>query len=176
MKVADVMSRDIVTVTLDTPYRDLWKTIFKKHVNAMPVVDKQKKLLGIITREDLLEPIYPQYQEVMENLTAARDFEGMEERLHDLVALRVRDVMSKRVIFTRDTTPIMRALSRMIVRRVNQLPVLTEADRLVGMVTKGDIFYSLFSRHFAKSKLPHHKRMVAMKKEANKKRKPKFTP
>lgn len=171
MKVADVMSRDIVTVTLDTPYRDLWKAIFKKHVNAMPVVDREKKLLGIITREDLLEPIYPQYQEVMENLTTARDFEGMEERLHDLVTLKARDVMCKRVIFTRDTTPIMRALSRMIVRRVNQIPVLTESDRLVGMVTKGDVFYSLFRRHFAKSKLSHHKQMVAMIKTAKKKKK-----
>jgi CBS domain-containing protein len=46
----------------------------------------------------------------------------------------------------------MRALSRMIVRNLAQLPVLDEKDRVVGVVTKGDIFYALFKQHFAKKR------------------------
>lgn len=152
MKVSDVMSKRVVTVSPETLFRDVWEKIFRRRVNALPVVDKKKKLLGIITREDLLSRLYPKYQEVMEQLETNADFEGLETRVEDLVTLRAKDLMCKKVIFTRDETLIMRALSRMIVRRVNQLPVLTEDDRVVGMITKGDIFYTLFRKHLAHRK------------------------
>jgi len=60
--------------------------------------------------------------------------------------------MCRSVIFARETTLVMRALSRMIVRHVDQLPILNGDDEVVGVVTKGDIFYSLFKKNFEKSK------------------------
>lgn len=141
------MSTHIVAVSPDEPFRELWKQIFKLHVNALPVVDKGKKLIGIISREDILKYLYPNYQEFIEEFSTTTDFKQMEERVHDLLNLTARDLMRKKVIYTRTDTPIMRALSRMIIRRLNQLPVLSENNRIIGMVTKGDIFYALFKRH-----------------------------
>lgn len=152
MRVADVMSSKVVTVSPDTPYRQIWGKVFTKHINAIPVVDSKRKLLGLITRQDLLTPLYPNYQDVMENLETISDFEIMEDRIEDMSTLKAKNIMSKKVIFTREKTLIMRALSRMIVRRVNQLPVLNDEDALVGMVTKGDIFYSLFRAHLSEKK------------------------
>ena len=152
MKVADIMSANVVTVSSDTPYRQIWSKVFTRHVNAIPVVDKKQKLLGLITRQDLLTPLYPNYQDIMENLETTSDFERMEERIEDMSTLKAKNIMSKKVIFTREKTLIMRALSRMIVRRVNQLPVLDDRDVVVGMVTKGDIFYSLFRAHLSAKK------------------------
>lgn len=148
MKVAEVMSRNITVVTLDTSFRDLWQVIFKKRINAVPVVDKYKRLYGIITKEDILKFLYPNYSEFIAEFSVLEDFEQMEEKIHDLVPLKARGVMCKRVVYTRVETPIMRALSRMIARRLNQLPVLSEDDKVIGMITKGDIFYALFRRHF----------------------------
>ncbi|MFZ5845552.1 MAG: HPP family protein [Patescibacteria group bacterium] len=152
MKVDQVMSRKIILVALDTPFRDLWQIIFKKRINAAPVVDKSKKLFGIITRDDMLRFLYPDYSEFIAEFSAPRDFEEMEEKIHDLLPLKASDMMCKRVIYTRTDTPIMRALSRMIVRSVNQLPVLDDNDRVVGIITKGDIFYALFRRHLSHPK------------------------
>lgn len=158
MIVADIMSKDVMTVTPETRYSDLWKKIFKKHFHTLPVVNKQGKLIGMIARGDLLDRLYPKYQDVLEFLETPRDFEAMEERIGDLAPLKARDIMSKTVIFTRESTLVMRALSRMIVRKVDQLPVLTEDDKVVGVITKGDIFYSLFKKHLSRSKNKHTNR------------------
>lgn len=147
MKVRDVMSRKTITVDGDTTLRQLWKTIFKSHVNAVPVVDKKQKLLGIITKDDILKLLYPDYEDLIEDFFSVSDFEEMENRIVALGRNRARDIMNKRSVFAREDCPIMRALSRMIVRNLNQLPVVSESDRLVGMVTKSDIFYALFKFH-----------------------------
>lgn len=152
MIVADIMSRGIATITSDASYRDVWEKIVKKHVNALPVVDSRKKLVGIITREDLLNPLYPKYQDIMESLESAHDFEEMESKISELSGLSAKSVMSKRVIYTRQSTLIMRALSRMIVRSVDQLPVLDENDKVIGIITKGDVFAVLFKKYLKNTK------------------------
>lgn len=148
MVIGDVMSKKVTVVRAETTLRQLWKTIFVKKINAVPVVDARKKMVGIITKDDILTLLYPDYKDLMEGLFSRYDFEEMEGRIHDLNVKRAHDVMCRRVIYTRRDTPIMRALSRMISRSVNQLPVLdAQRDTLVGMVTKGDIFRALFTKH-----------------------------
>ena len=150
MNVSQVMSRRLVTVSPNASFRDLWRSIFKHKVNALPVVDKKKNLLGIVTRERLLERVYPDYGDLFAGGDLFPDFEDIEAKLGERVSMKAKDVMSPWVIYTQVDTPILRALSRMIVRHVNQLPVVSAGGTLVGMVTKGDIFYILFRRHFAK--------------------------
>ncbi len=148
MVISDVMSKKVTLVKPDTSLRELWKTIFIHRVNAVPVVDGKRKLVGIISKEDVLKLLYPNYEDMLEDLFTTYDFEEMENRIHELNVKKARDIMCKRVVFTREDTPIMRALSRMIARRLNQLPVLSrQYDTVVGMVTKGDIFRALFKKH-----------------------------
>lgn len=142
------MSKMVTSVRADTSLRELWKTIFTRRVNAVPVVDAKKRMLGIITKDDVLKLLYPDYEDLMEGLFSSYDFEEMEERIHELNTKKARDIMCKKVIFTREDTPVMRALSRMITRNVNQLPVLARtSDTLVGIIAKGDIFRALFTKH-----------------------------
>lgn len=151
MKVAQVMSSNVVTVNVDIPFRELWKTIFRHHVNAVPVVDKKKHLLGIITKDDILRKLYPDYADFIEDFFSVVDYEDMEKRIYELGSMKAKDFMCRRVVFTREDTPVMRALSRMITRSINQLPVLSRTDdRVVGMVTKGDIFSSMFKLHLSR--------------------------
>jgi len=152
MKVADIMSKSVLTVSPATPVRELWNAIFKRRFHAIPVVDKKKTVLGIIAEEDLLKPLYPQYSDIIDDLVSSHDFEDMEKKVNELTSLTAKDVMHKKVIFTRPNTPIMRALSRMIVRNVRQLPVLNEDNKLVGLVSKGDIFKSLFQMQMSKTR------------------------
>lgn len=148
MIIRDVMSKKLTVAKPDTTLRELWKSIFSHRVNAVPVVDGKGKLLGIIAKEDMLKLLYPNYEDMMEDLFTSYDFEAMEDRIHELNVKKARDIMCKRVVFTREDTQIMRALSRMVARRINQLPVLSRKnDTVVGMVTKGDIFRALFKKH-----------------------------
>lgn len=158
MKVHEIMSLEVVVVQPSTKFRDLWKQIIKKKIHALPVVDKKKHIVGIISEEDLIKPLYPQYSAVVEDFVSASDFEEMEEKIHDLVKLTASDVMNSRVIFTRSDTPIMRALSRMMVRDVRQLPVVSEGNTLLGVVSKGDIFDTLFKKHLRLPGFTRHPR------------------
>lgn len=144
MKVSDVMSNRVVTVSPKETYKTIWSTFLTHKINAVPVVDSQKKLLGIIVKEDLLKHLYPNYLDLVNDFSEASDFEEMEGKIQDMADVRAEDIMNKHVVFTRAETQAMRALSRMIAQRVNQLPVLTGHDEVVGMVTKGDIFKGLF--------------------------------
>lgn len=146
MNVADIMTRKVVTVTPGTTFKEIWRAIFKNKVNSLPVVDKKKKMLGIITREELLERLYPDYQDLFSVDGTFPDFEEMEKKVDELSSLKAGDIMRKHVIFVHKDTPVMRALSRLIVRRIHQMPVLSESGVLIGMITKGDIFYSLFKK------------------------------
>lgn len=150
MRVSEIMSKSVVTASVTTTIRDLWKALFTKNINALPVTDKSNRLVGIVTKEDLLSALYPDYQEYIEDFASASDFAEMEEKLADIASIKAGDIMNKRVIFTREDTMIMRALSRMIARRLNQLPVLTQDNKLVGMITKGDIFRALFRKQLGK--------------------------
>ncbi len=148
MNVSDIMTKKIVTVPPTAPLSRLWRSIFVHSINAIPVVDKNKELLGLITREDILKSLYPDYQDMLAGIPDAADFEKMEKVVRESGGKKSRNIMNPRVIYTRMTTPVMRALSRMIVRNVDQLPVLDEEDKVVGMITKGDIFNALFQSNF----------------------------
>ncbi len=146
MNVEKFMSKTAVTVTPDTPLPQVWKLIFEKHIHGLPVVDGSKKLLGIVSEEDLLNKLFPGYEDISEfSLTADND-EEVIEKLNKLKHLTAEKVMNKRVYFTRPDTLIMRALSRMMARHVRQLPVLDDNDRVVGVISKADIFRGLFKK------------------------------
>lgn len=150
MKVHNIMSSRVVTARPDFTIRELWRLLFVKHVNAIPVVDAKRQLLGLITKEDILRALYPNYQQYFEDITSLKDFEEMESKVVELARKKAKDIMCRKVIYTRVDTPIMRVLSRMIVRSLNQLPVLSEKNEVIGMVTKGDIFYALFKKGLQK--------------------------
>jgi CBS domain-containing membrane protein len=147
MKVEDVMTVSLITVLPTTSFRDVWKVIFRQKINALPVVDKKKKLLGIVAKESLLEHLFPDYEDLFSSEEDFPDFEEMEGRFLELDSLSAADIMTKRLISTEADIPVMQALSRMIVRGVNQMPVLAEGGALVGFITKGDIFYNVFKTY-----------------------------
>lgn len=147
MNIKSLVKKKIVT-TLDTStLRDVWTVIFKKNINAVPVVDKKRHIVGIICREDILHTLYPDYQEYVDELLSSDEVSQPDKKLREILSFSVRKIMQKNVIFCRPDTPVMRALARMIARRVDQLPVLDEKNRLIGVVSKGDVFKLLYKNH-----------------------------
>jgi CBS domain-containing protein len=151
MKVKEVMSVSTVTVSPTDPFHVIWKCIFKKKLHALPVVNKENVIVGILTREELLEKLYPDYKDLFASSDEFPDLENMERKVGEFSSLKVADLMRTHVVYAHEDTPVLRALSRMIVRRINQMPVVTEGGIVVGMVTKGDIFYALFKTHVKRS-------------------------
>lgn len=154
MRVRAFMSTQVVTATPDTPIQEVWNIIFKKHIHGLPIVAKKMKLLGLVSEEDLLTRLFPDYNDVIPDFTAGEEWDDEDEeiklKLEKLQHRTAENVMNRHVYFARPDTHIMRALSRMIIRKVRQLPVLDHEDTLVGMISKGDIFDELFMRNAKK--------------------------
>ena len=139
MKVADVMSTTVDSVTTSTKVKDVCRIIFGRGINGVPVC-KGKKVIGFISEKDILSKFYPSMQEYMEDPLHESNFEEMEEKVDNIFALTADKIMSRKATTVSAETPLLRAQSIMFVNKVGRLPVVNKNGNLIGMITKGDIF------------------------------------
>ncbi|MCS7259494.1 MAG: CBS domain-containing protein [Anaerolineae bacterium] len=132
MFVGDYMTRHPLTVTPDTSIVEVQGMMAENNIRHVPVVEKGKRLVGLVTRQNLrLSPI---------ELSSLNVWEIT--RL--LSGLKVKDVMvrGKDVITARPDTPIEEAARILVTHRIGCLPVLEEGI-LVGIITESDLLTQL---------------------------------
>lgn len=146
MIVKNIFKKRFVSTTPNATIYEAAKLIFGKHHKGLPVVEgKYKELVGFITEQDITSEMFPSVKELMEDYVHERDFEEMEKKIKPVLAKKVKDIMSKRVIYIHPEDPILKAESIMKLRDVSRLPVVDDKKRLIGIVSKGDIFRALVS-------------------------------
>ena len=137
MKTAEIMTKQVHTVRPDQTLKECAEILKKRRVNGLVVV-QDGKVEGVITKADIFKAILPAYSDIMEDEKNIASFEYIEERAHKLYDLEVRALMGTPPITIESDTPIVKAGSLMILRRVKQLPVV-DKGRLSGVVTLTDI-------------------------------------
>lgn len=156
MKVSDIMQKSVVTVSEDTPVRELGRLIFTVGIAGVPVV-RGKKLVGIVTEQDILSNLYPTIQELVEDSVHAQDFSLMEENINALLFAPVKKIMNTNITTISADTPLLRAQSLMLVNSFSRIPIVDKNKNLVGIISQGDIF-----RQILKNKIPEiHKEKYA---------------
>ena len=58
-KVADIMSKDVITVTPETGLREVAEIFSQKHINGIPVVSEEGEVLGVVCASDLVDQNVP---------------------------------------------------------------------------------------------------------------------
>lgn len=151
MKVKDVMNPNIVFCKPDNTIREAAKILKENNVSGAPVLEGEE-LVGIISEADLLKLLIlpekgglwlPSPFEVME--VPIRELLGWEETkkmLSDVGSTKIEEIMTKDVHTISSEASVEEASEHMIRHRINRLPV-TEDNRLVGIVTRGDIIQGL---------------------------------
>jgi CBS domain-containing protein/SAM-dependent methyltransferase len=142
MKISEIMQAIISSTTEDASLKEAGKDIFSLGISAIPVV-KGHKLVGIVTRRDILSRIYPSITELTEDYIHLRDFDQMEKRLKDVLDAPVSEIMKRDVTAVTPDTPIMNAQSFMLTNDFSHLPVVDKNNNLLGIVSQGDIFRRL---------------------------------
>ena len=140
-QVCDVMTVDPITIGPDAKLQEV-EELFENHdFNGVPVVDKQRRLLGVVTKFDLLKAfsfdahaLVPHYDEIMEQPAAA--------------------VMSRDPISVAPQLPLSRLLQKMVELRTKSLPVV-ENDQLIGIIARGDVLKAL-RRATIRHEIPVH--------------------
>jgi len=144
--VESIMESNVITIKDTASLRDVWKLFSKKKINSAPIVDKRSHLIGIISKEDMLQLLYPDYRAYVSDIGIEK-YVLEDKEFATVMKEKVSEVMNRNVIHTHRQTSIMRALGRMIANRVNQLPVVDDENHVVGIMTKGQIFEGLYKLH-----------------------------
>ncbi len=147
MTVESIMECHVTTIPDTTSLRDVWKLFSQKKFNSAPVIDKDKHLIGILSKEDMLQLLYPDYRAYVSDIGIENNAMEEDKEFMSIMKKRVSEVMNKNVIHTHKQTSIMRALGRMIAHHVNQLPVVDDENHVLGIITKGKIFAGLYQYH-----------------------------
>ncbi|AGL16930.1 CBS domain-containing protein [Actinoplanes sp. N902-109] len=135
-RVDDVMTRDVVAVREDTPYREVVDLLISRRVSAVPVVTRFDRVVGLVSASDLLDKVQAGGADRAPGILAGP---RRRARYAKAVARTAGDVMSSPVHTTLPSLSIAEAARRMRQHRVKRLPVEDELGRLIGIVTRSDL-------------------------------------
>lgn len=136
MRCEDCMSRDVVAVTADMSQREAWGLLRRHKIKALPVVDAQRRLLGIITLTDLLRG-----HDLTSLESARRTVAGL---LRGQRLSRVGSVMTRRVTSATSDQPLISLIPILSNASLHHVPIIDQAGRLVGMLTQSDLLAALY--------------------------------
>lgn len=142
MKVSRFMQKNIIAVSANDTLYKVIKIIFNLGFSAVPVVHK-KKLVGIITEQDILLKLFPTVSEYMADMVSGRNFNSMEVNMKELMHWPAKEIMNKDPYTIQEDAPIMKAQSIMLLHKFSHIPVVDAQKNLVGMISQGDIFKAL---------------------------------
>jgi CBS domain-containing protein len=141
-KVRNVMTREVVTVDEQAPFTEMVRRMAVHKMSALPVVDGDGRLVGIVSEADLLRK--EEYQDEDEG---RHWLEGRRERAARAKAAgrRAVEVMSSPVVTIDPEATVAEAAKRLARHRIKRLPVVDEHGQLVGIVSRSDLLH-LFLR------------------------------
>lgn len=141
MTCADIMSRDIVTVSPGSSWLEAAALLRRHSVKALPVTDDSGRVVGIVSASDLVDKMVwgPKGPRV-----------GLVHRLREAARLKrpapasIEEIMTTPVRSARPDTPIAELVPLMADGGWHHLPVIGPKGELLGVVTQSDLIAALF--------------------------------
>ena len=146
---AEIMDRDVPTLSPDDDARRAIEILAEQEIGALPVVDDDGKVIGIVSESDLVlseeesDLHLPHYLNIMGGIVFVGSMKGFEERLNKAFATKVSDLMTSNP-FTAKVEDGAEEVARLIAEKHhNHLPVVDGDGRLAGLVTRADVLAAL---------------------------------
>ena len=145
MKAMDVMVRDVVTVSPEDDIADVIKLLAEHDISALPVVDDDDRVVGVISEADLIHR-----EEIgtgkhrpwwLEALTPASTLANEFAKSH---GRRVSELMSTDIVSASEDTPLGQIATLLEKHRIKRIPILRDG-RLVGIVSRANLIQALGS-------------------------------
>lgn len=140
IKVKDVMTPSPVSVTTATSVKEIIKLLLSSIFNGVPVIDADRRPIGIITQGDLIQRAK---MPLRLGLLAELDWEHVGPALETLAHQQAGEIMTRPVISIGADEPLTKAVDLMLQRKLKRLPVVDESGRLVGMLARLDVFHTI---------------------------------
>ncbi len=144
MQAKDVMTKDVVTAKGSTTIEEIASLMIKNKISGIPIVDDQNRLVGIVTEYDLL------YKKKLPMSVSSTYSYGtyaanqLAEERRKVEARIASELMTEEVVCVEQETLLVDIAHLMIDKGIKRVPV-TRAGRLVGVVSKVDVFKTLLA-------------------------------
>jgi CBS-domain-containing membrane protein len=146
---AEIMNADVPSVSPDDDARTAVDLLAKTDMGAVPVVDEDRRVVGIVSESDLIlsdeksDLHLPHYLNIMGGIVFVGSMKGFEERLDKAFATKVSELMTADPVVAHDYEAANRVAKKIADKHHNHLPVVDSDGRLVGMVTRADALAAL---------------------------------
>ena len=137
MKVEDVMTREVRTVSPETTLKDVAETLAELRISGLPVVEGGV-VVGVVSEGDILAKERGRAPDRRRGLLGFL-LEGPSEAEAKLKARTAGEAMTSPAITIAGWKPLAEAAALMIDERVNRLPVVDVRGGLLGIVTRADL-------------------------------------
>lgn len=129
--VADVMTRTVISAGEDTPFKEIARLMAENGVRGIPVLGEGDQVVGVVSEEDLLRALDGGHSHLEWLIDGRRgDLSG---------DVNARDLMSTEVVSIGPDQAVDEAARVMLRNGITRLPVLDEANHMVGIVTRADL-------------------------------------
>ena len=142
----DIMTRDVISIHCSASLRELLRLLAENRITGIPVIDDEKRLVGMISMRDLIRAevralgANVEYHDIYELFSSALDMEETER-----ASVRhqwVEEIMSRTLHTATESTPVRDLCAVMHERKVHHIPILRD-EKVVGLVTATDVIRTL---------------------------------
>lgn len=146
MKVKDIMTKRVVVVSPETAITEVAKLLLEKHINGVPVVDRDGRVVGIICQSDLIAqqkklPL-PSVFNLLDSFIPLRSTAKFEQEVLKISATTASRAMTANPVTVSSETSLEDAATLMVNRNFHTLPVVDNGI-LVGIIGKEDILRTI---------------------------------
>jgi CBS-domain-containing membrane protein len=141
LQAKDIMTKDVITVKPESTVEALARLLMDNKISGVPVVDEEKKIIGIVTENDLISKNKRLHIPTIMRLFDAFILLGsgrMEDEIKKMAATIVDEICTKKVLTIQEDLSLEDIATIMAEQHIHLLPVLRD-DVVVGIVGKADM-------------------------------------
>lgn len=142
LKARDIMTTEIISVTLDTSLKDLAHKFVETGVSTMPVVDDKGELRGVVSETDLVEqqkPLHiPTVMAFFDGVFYLDSEKRFRQEVERVTAQTVGEICTMDPVTCGPDATVREIAGLMTTHKAHLIPVL-EDDRMVGVVARLDL-------------------------------------
>jgi len=145
MTASDVMTREVTTVTPQTPVQEIATLLYTRRISGVPVVDQDLRVVGMVSEGDLMTHSGAIGDETKKRswwLGLFGDASNSAESYSRTHARTAADIMSTKVIAAREDQPLPEIARLLEKSRIKRVPVLRDG-RLVGIISRANLLQAL---------------------------------
>lgn len=143
----DIMTSEVITAPTSMSVRELARILFEKKISGVPVLEKNGKLIGVVTESDLIDRAkkvhIPTVMALFDSFVFLENPDRLEEDLKKMSAATVGDICSRKLVTVQADTRLDEVATIMAEKNVHTLPVLDEKGNIAGVIGKSDIIRTI---------------------------------